>query len=283
MTIKDVLKPHESPRVMDLVAKAGVDVAAWSISRRGPVATPASNPAYCYEWAHIERGRVVVLNLWHDELVELDGNVFEDLNPREWAEALNRASITRRATTMDAAIAYAFTNQLPVRVIVGDGTRRYLSDANQASRMKMRLLDPEPWTVERYDPATGATRLTRGSAPRFADQFSTREGLLPPLRRQVTGEAWVRDPAVRLAALRRAKGECELCSRNGFRTAAGEIYLETHHVLPLSEGGEDTERNVVALCANDHREAHHGEARDSIRERLRAVLARHLRERVPCD
>jgi 5-methylcytosine-specific restriction protein A len=53
----------------------------------------------------------------------------------------------------------------------------------------------------------------------------------------------------------------------------GRIYLETHHVVPLSEKGVDHEWNVVALCPNDHREAHHGERRDAIRTRLLAMLA----------
>jgi hypothetical protein len=30
-----------------------------------PVRVPASHPAYCYEWAFREPGRLVVLNLWH--------------------------------------------------------------------------------------------------------------------------------------------------------------------------------------------------------------------------
>jgi 5-methylcytosine-specific restriction protein A len=55
--------------------------------------------------------------------------------------------------------------------------------------------------------------------------------------------------------------------------AGGGVYLETHHVVPLSEKGVDHERNVVALCPNDHREAHHGERRDAIRTRLLAMLA----------
>jgi 5-methylcytosine-specific restriction protein A len=55
--------------------------------------------------------------------------------------------------------------------------------------------------------------------------------------------------------------------------AGGGVYLETHHVVPLSEKGVDHERNVVALCPNDHREAHHGERRNAIRTQLLAMLA----------
>lgn len=70
MTVIESLTPHESSRVMDLVESAGVDVKpwAWSAKANGPFKTPASNPAYCYEWAFIERGRVVVLNIWHGQI-----------------------------------------------------------------------------------------------------------------------------------------------------------------------------------------------------------------------
>lgn len=51
------------------------------------------------------------------------------------------------------------------------------------------------------------------------------------------------------------------------------IYLETHHVQPLSEGGTDSEDNVAALCPNDHRKAHYSAEAAEIREHLRATLA----------
>jgi hypothetical protein len=171
---------------------------------------------------------------------------------------------------------YAFDHQVLVRVIIGDGIKRPATDKSAPSnRMQRRLLDPEPWYVERYDPTTGAARITRGAGPRYADQFSTPGIASEPRRRETTGAAWVRDRRIRLAALRRAQGRCEFCGARGFETSAGEVYLETHHVTPLSEDGEDSERNIVALCANHHREAHHGAARDALREQLRALLARH--------
>lgn len=38
----------------------------------------------------------------------------------------------------------------------------------------------------------------------------------------------------------------------------GEPYLEVHHVIPLSQNGEDTLENAEALCPNCHREKHYG-------------------------
>jgi 5-methylcytosine-specific restriction protein A len=283
MKVTESLTPHENQRVIDLVAAAGVDVGPWAESSKGPVQIPASNPAYCYEWAFTEPGRVVALNVWHGEIREQNGAVWCNLNLRAWAdkgkhtEALlpsEKSALSKRAVRMDQAIAYAFDNRLPVRIIVGDGTQRDISNpkSKTASRMKLRLLDPEPWSVERYNKKTGACRLSRGTAPRYIDQFTKPEPRQPQ-QRDVSGKAWERDRKVRDTALLRAAGKCESCGNQGFRMAGGGVYLETHHVVPLSEKGVDHERNVVALCPNDHREAHHGECRDAIRTRLLAMLA----------
>lgn len=282
MTVKESLRPRENQRVMDLVAAAGVDVTPWGLSSKGKVDVPASNPAYCYEWAFTEPGRVVVLNLWHEQIEERHGNVWCDLNLRDWAEegkhsdALNpseRSALSRRALRMDEAIARAYREKLPVRIILGDGSQRDIDDPkSKASRMTLRLLDPEPWAIERYDTQTGACRLVRGPVTRYVDQYATGEPQLP-VRREVSGKVWERDRRVRDAALARAEGHCELCGKMGFRMAGGGIYLETHHVVPLSEKGADHERNVAALCPNDHREAHHGERWGAIRSRLLTMLA----------
>ena len=172
MSVIEHLRRRKSPRVMDLVSVAGVDVSkwAWSDKANRPVKIPASNPAYCYEWSFIERGRVVVLNVWHREIQERNGDVWCNLNLRAWAEkgrnteALRpseKSALAKRSIRMDEAIAYAFNNALLVRLIIGEGSLRDITNpkSNEASRMRLRLLDPEPWSVQRYDPKTGECRL----------------------------------------------------------------------------------------------------------------------------
>lgn len=283
MTIAESLKPRRNERVMDLVAAAGLNVERWAESQYGPVEIPAANPAYCYEWAFVEAGQVVLVNVWHDQIQEREGRAWCDLNPRAYAgqvrqaanmHASQRGAISKRAGRMDEAIAYAFRNGLPVRVIVGQGLRRDIQDPKSQvkSRMRLRLLDPEPWSVQQYNDATGECRLLRGAAPIYVDQFAVPQPLSPH-QHDVTSKVWERDPRVRERALLRAAGKCELCHQPGFRMPDGRIYLETHHVIPLSENGPDHESNVVALCPNDHREAHHGERRDAIRAHLLELLA----------
>jgi len=281
LSVIENLKPHSNQKVMDLVKSAGGNIERWAESNNGPVRYPASNPAYCYEWAFIEAG-VVVLNVWHDEIKERNGKVWCDLNPRAYAESVRystvlppsvRGAISKRAFRMDKAIALAFTKGLPLRLIVGEGSRRDIVKAKaKASRMSLRLLDPEPWEIQRYEQATGECRLTRGMLPHYFDQYTIPEAHSPK-QREVSGKVWERDRKVRDAALLRAGGKCEFCQQKGFKMNGGGVYLETHHVVPLSQKGPDHERNVVALCPNDHREAHHGERREAMRTALLSMLS----------
>ena len=82
-------------------------------------------------------------------------------------------------------------------------------------------------------------------------------------------ESYERDPLVVRDVLDRAGGTCELCKKDApFVRINGEPFLEVHHVVPLSEGGPDLIENAVALCPNCHREAHHGEYANLIKEEL---------------
>lgn len=44
------------------------------------------------------------------------------------------------------------------------------------------------------------------------------------------------------------------CCFHGVR----RYYIEAHHIIALSQQGEDTPQNVIALCPEHHREAHYG-------------------------
>lgn len=85
------------------------------------------------------------------------------------------------------------------------------------------------------------------------------EGIKEPKKQSVTTESYYRDPQVKAWVLKRADGKCEQCNKAApFKHPDGTKYLETHHVVPLSDGGEDTVENSIALCPNCHREVHYG-------------------------
>jgi 5-methylcytosine-specific restriction enzyme A len=76
-------------------------------------------------------------------------------------------------------------------------------------------------------------------------------------RRSVTSTQFERNIWVSEYIKRKAKGVCQLCNNNApFNNSAGKPYLETHHIIWLSEGGEDSIENSVALCPNCHRKMH---------------------------
>lgn len=273
MSVLSDIAPKDHELVMDLVREAGVDVSDWANFEGGPEKA-ASNPKYCYEWSFVKHDKVVVFNLWHSLLQERGGAVLQEFNMRQVGHKFRRTGNhigERRAQRMDSAIQTAVREKLPVRVILCEGEMRDVDDGkSKASRVHKRLLDPMPWAVTTYDPHTGQCVMTRSADPlTFIDQFSLHEDPnSQPERRATSGHVFVRSATVRMRALVRAQGKCEWCNEPGFTMADGRVFLETHHVVPLADGGRDTPANVVALCPNHHREAHHGARKAEMRESL---------------
>jgi 5-methylcytosine-specific restriction endonuclease McrA len=261
---------------MDLVREAGVDVSDWA-NFAGK--NPATNPKYCYEWAFAD-GSVVVLNLWLGSMKAEGSEIVYRLNLQreiqELASSPRQSAFVGRARRMDEIIRTAYEHAMPVRVIVCDGDRREVSDA-RSSRVERRMLDPKVWAVTFYDNVNGDCLLTRGAtAKRIIDQFALEEqATTDERRRTVARNEYIRSSEVRRRVLNRSGGKCEWCLSPGFLVEDGCTYIETHHIVPLSEGGLDTVSNVVALCPNHHREAHHGQKRAELRvgltERIRQI------------
>lgn len=78
-----------------------------------------------------------------------------------------------------------------------------------------------------------------------------------PGTRNVVSETYNRNAYVVEYTRRRANGICELCGNEApFKNSKGEPYLEVHHIVWLSKGGDDTIENTAALCPNCHRKMH---------------------------
>lgn len=74
----------------------------------------------------------------------------------------------------------------------------------------------------------------------------------------VSHDQFIRDKNIKQYVKIRANGVCDLCSNPApFIDKEGIPFLETHHVVYLSRGGEDSTDNVVALCPNCHRKIHY--------------------------
>jgi 5-methylcytosine-specific restriction protein A len=81
-----------------------------------------------------------------------------------------------------------------------------------------------------------------------------------PAKATTVSVIFIRNPDVVAEVLHRANGTCEGCKKPApfLRKKDQSPYLEVHHLIQLSDGGEDTIENAVALCPNCHRELHFG-------------------------
>ncbi len=257
--------PVEPQRVIDLVEAAGHDVSDWAQFQG---AHPATNPKYCYEWCFRQTGRATIVCLWFENLREDVGTLATSLQ-------IDDSSFTgprkKRILSLRDGLLQAYNTSTPLRVIVLDGTQ--YPDDDQKQSVDRRLLDPVPWHVVESNPSSGTFRIRRGpGATMCLDQFDAEAVGATPQQRDVAGTVFVREPKLRRDALTRAGGRCEFCKELGFVALDGRVFLETHHVLPLSQGGLDRADNIVALCANHHREAHHGARAAAIRAELLLLL-----------
>jgi 5-methylcytosine-specific restriction protein A len=238
--------------------------------------------------------------------MSLESITFDQRAPRE--DRHRAKDQARRARNFDQLVQQAYRKNLPMRAVLLEGDRA--ADGvlgRDSSKVKHRLLDPINWHVENYDDGTGAFVLARGDRPvvanlgpipidpvsvtvphqevgmlaipeahpdepAFVDQFSIPEG---PLKILSVRDGYVRSAEVRRKVLDRAGGVCECCGERGFVTTTGQVFLETHHVISLGEGGPDKVWNVIAICPNDHRRVHFAEGRAGLRMRMLDVLEKY--------
>lgn len=112
-----------------------------------------------------------------------------------------------------------------------------------------KLIDDETLEIQRSRSDTVEARRKRLSS-----------ASKKPERIRVYSYTYRRNPDVVVEALDRAAGSCEICSRPApfIRATDGSPFLEVHHLIPLTDGGDDSVENVVALCPNCHRKKHYG-------------------------
>lgn len=240
------LRPVTKQNIMELVSQAGIDTSDWG-NFAGKYA--ASNPKYCYNWSFEDLvENVIAVNLWYDRIKLDDGAILCEFNPR----LINSDNVRKqRVEHLDRSIAKAFKRRIPLRVIL-------LGKEEGSKRPDYRALDSKYWYVHSYDDNGNCKIVRDKSQQEFVDQFTLIDtDIEPPSKAESTASAYRRSRVVREQVLLRAQGYCEYCNAKGFITKVGSVYLESHHIIPLSEGGDDDLKNVIALCPNHHREAHY--------------------------
>jgi hypothetical protein len=180
-----------------------------------------------------------------------------DINPKAWKKEYG----PRRDAIIERSQGYAFGVQdfAAIRSAIDDlGGRgnikawQYLQDVYSGDLLFRRLIGV--YTIPETDAINDL-------------------GTDSPVRELSQSWSYPRDPKVREAVLARAEGSCEFCGAFGFLKPDGARYLETHHIIALAAEGADRLTNVIALCPNDHREAHFGERRQVLEQQMIAKLA----------
>lgn len=179
-------------------------------------------------------------------------NANHQINPKAWAELKERRSLV-----VERSSSYQFDKTDFQKII------RALDDLGGRGAIKA-------WTyVESLYPQELLFRRLIGDYTHNAVcDLEHDEGSDAPDRAKVSGWVYERDQKVRAKVLQRASGRCEYCGMLGFEKSNGRYYLETHHVIALANQGEDRVTNVLALCPNDHREAHFGRNAESMEEKM---------------
>jgi len=275
MSALDQLKPAKKLLVMDLLKKAGADVSKWQ-NYKGK--SPAANPKYCYNWSFEQPGEFVAVCLWFPSFKSHGNNVFYPVNPksREARRTEPGSGVwNRRAAAFDQHMRLAYSQQLPVRVIVVEGKQRNPADLKpKASVVKARLLDRVPWAIKEYDFSTGKCLLVRGEKPvaPAVDSSDLELSWFEGRKKPAFIYHRIRESRARRAKIREAmhlnggKLICEV-PNCGFDFAErygplGEGYAQVHHLEPLrkapKEGREVKLKDLAVVCANCHVMIHMG-------------------------
>jgi 5-methylcytosine-specific restriction enzyme A len=269
----EMLRPFKKQNLIELVAAAGMDVSDWG-NFKGGQEKASTNPKFCYEWSFVQEGQFVLINIWYENMLEEAGKHFQVLNFRKFASDLigvAGSGVRRaRAKKFDEALRLALVERLPLKVIILDRKNTSIPTVG------FRLLDPMLWAVKTYSQHDGECRIERGLTPYlFEDQFSSSDkDDLVDRSGPVVSNPYPRSSEMRHKVLQRARGKCEFCGVEGFLSENGRLYLETHHIVPLSERGLDKVKNMAALCPNHHREAHFGQRSKLIRTTLQEKFGR---------
>ncbi|MFM0292234.1 HNH endonuclease [Paraburkholderia sp. RL17-380-BIE-A] len=263
MTTLQELKPTTKQLVRDITERLGIEMTTQ------------------YDWCFSNPDGPYLVNIWHDGMFEENDEIYFVDRASDWAEKnIDTATPVQlnRAAAVSALIHTAYYRKAPLHVAILDGIRRTVG-IRETSEAHQRELDSVLWYPHHKDENRRIVVVRGKPQPQNIDPYAEEEEhqrqvkvptARPPKKIEVSATAiYERDSEVVKAVKRRAAdGHCELCGQEGFKTANGRYYLEAHHVIPLNCGGRDDIRNVVAICANDHRRAHFGEERHDLRDGL---------------
>jgi len=146
------------------------------------------------------------------------------------------------------------TTQIPVmRKAHSLGYLDYLNELGMFSDLE--LITENEYEEIRISEQKEAKKIDEKSLRKRAKQAK-----ILPQKTIVSVTKYIRNQYIVEYAKRKANGICQDCFEPApfINKNTGEPFLETHHIIPLAEGGEDTIENTIAICPNCHRKRHYG-------------------------
>lgn len=146
---------------------------------------------------------------------------------------------------------YKSIDTFPILLFERDGQARYKINFIEGSKKK--IMEPLDDTHSIEEKEEHAQLMDSDSLRAAAEKHEKKQ----PTEKMVTVKQVYRDPYIAEYTKQRANGRCQLCGEIApFKDKNGKPYLESHHVIWLADGGEDSIKNTVALCPNCHRKMH---------------------------
>lgn len=261
------LRPTTKTNVIDLLRQVGHDVSPWSFRANGVrVQTPASNGAYCYDWAFGSEQEGIVLCVWHRSLIPNGGQLHYRASLRSLGDRLssiatsadrtpsdrNRArKQAARAYHFDSLVRVAFDHLLPIWFIINDGNQANREKlGEESSHVSKRELDSVRWYVHEYDGRSGEAVLVRGLMPilDIADKNPSDDEDRGPSDKHQLAAIKVRrgQPEFREKLLAAWERKCVV---TGCRVVG---LLEAAHITPHAEGTDYRTSNGLLLRTDIH-------------------------------
>lgn len=244
-------------------------------------------PLHNKNWSWCARSstkRLAVFTIWEDQIE--NGRYVFTTKPRQ-SDVRKKAGRTELISVLDEVIQNGFAAYgIACRAvdIEANPRKRRSFDSSRLLDLRVRREGDEYYIGQIVGYVPPEVASSRGSNAAWAASTAINdidqdifENTDPEYRKRMAG-SYVRDSKIRELVLKRANGICEECNQPGFLKANGRRYLETHHIISLSEQGADLPHNVIALCATDHRRAHYADNWAELQDKFLTKLIKYKTE-----
>jgi predicted HNH restriction endonuclease len=227
------------------------------------ISTTASLPIVTYKativsWEHkdnIKSNRLDLLNAHIKEFQPGEEEIYLKIDGKDCANLLSVVEMQKLEIPLPVQNFIKVSDSLPLKKRTRSGGWSYVNILPNWIESTTGTIIADDYhkiletSIEKSKKDTEERRKERlREAPKVPESF------------QIVQRGFKRNPDVIASVLARANGVCEKCKKPApfIRASNNTPYLEIHHRVMLSQDGEDTEENAMAVCPNCHKELHFG-------------------------